>query len=81
MIADLDKLIELQNHLQKHIRETVPIRNKPGDPRSNPAQFNNTWTWWYDELEISNSNGIYNVISNLMIYIFIIFRLLIFCIY
>lgn len=29
-----------------------PPRNRPADRRSNPALFNNTWTWWYDELGI-----------------------------
>lgn len=28
-------------------------RNKPSDPRANPAQFNGTWSSWYTELGIS----------------------------
>lgn len=29
-----------------------PIRNKASDERSNPAYFDDTWTWWFDELGI-----------------------------
>lgn len=29
-------------------------RNEPNDPKSNPANFNGSWTWWYDELGIED---------------------------
>lgn len=32
--------------------KSKPPRNRPADRRSNPGLFNNTWTWWYDELGI-----------------------------
>lgn len=32
--------------------KSQPIRKKPFDERSNPGSFNNTWTWWFDELGI-----------------------------
>lgn len=31
-------------------RSAVCPRNQPGEEQSNPAHFNGTWTWWYDEL-------------------------------
>lgn len=34
--------------------KSLPIRNKPFDERSNPSSFNNTWTWWFDELGIAD---------------------------
>ncbi|XP_037050736.1 arylsulfatase B-like isoform X2 [Bradysia coprophila] len=42
----------MQNEIDKLRLKALPIRNKPGDERSNPAYFENTWTWWYDELGI-----------------------------
>lgn len=32
--------------------KSQPIRNEPFDERGNPGSFNNTWTWWFDELGI-----------------------------
>lgn len=32
-------------------------RNKPGDLRSNPAYYNGTWTWWYDEIQYNGKSG------------------------
>lgn len=42
----------LENEVNKFRLISPPVRNKPGDACSNPANFNNTWTWWYDELGI-----------------------------
>lgn len=32
--------------------KALPFRNKPSDVRSDPANFDDTWTWWFDELGI-----------------------------
>lgn len=49
-----DILRAMENEVNK-LRRTAPtMRNKPGDPRSNPGNFDNTWTWWYDELELKD---------------------------
>lgn len=42
----------MQDEVDKLRLKSQPIRNKPGDVRSDPANFNNTWTWWFDELGI-----------------------------
>lgn len=46
---------KLQAKLNYYGSIAKPIRNKPGDPRSDPANFGGIWTWWYDELNISTS--------------------------
>lgn len=43
-------LRRLANEVNKLQIRAPLVRNKPGDPRSNPADFDNTWTWWFDEL-------------------------------
>lgn len=52
-----DIVKKLQSKLDYYGRIARPIRNKPGDSRSNPADFNGTWTWWYDELNITTNAG------------------------
>lgn len=47
----------LQSKLDYYGKIAEPIRNKPGDPRSNPANFGGIWTWWYDELNVTASNS------------------------
>lgn len=42
----------MEDEVNKLRLKSQPIRNKPSDERSNPAYFDNTWTWWYDELGI-----------------------------
>lgn len=41
----------------------VPTRNRPSDPRADPAQFNGTWTWWFDELGIKEPVSSSNVFT------------------
>lgn len=48
-----DVVRKLQNKLNYYGRIALPIRNKPSDPRCNPANFGGIWTWWFDELNIS----------------------------
>lgn len=52
-----DILHRLVAKLDHYARIALPIRNKPGDPRSDPANFGGIWTWWYDELNIKNPNS------------------------
>lgn len=40
----------LANEVIKMRLRSPTVRNKIGEARSNPGNFNNTWTWWYDEL-------------------------------
>lgn len=49
-----DIVHDLSEHIRQYILSAVSPRNKPGDIRSNPKNFNNTWTWWYDELGIKS---------------------------
>lgn len=42
----------MANEINKLRVKSQPVRNRPSDLRSNPANFNNTWTWWFDELGI-----------------------------
>lgn len=44
----------LENEVNKLRLKSPPIRNKPGEARSNPGKFDNTWTWWYDELNVTD---------------------------
>lgn len=45
----------LESRLQQFNDTALPIRNTAGDSRSNPKNFDDTWTWWYDELDIESS--------------------------
>ncbi len=40
----------MEDEVNKLRSKSKPIRNQPSDERSNPANFGNTWTWWYDKL-------------------------------
>lgn len=50
--AHPDIMLDLSRRVQEFRDKSVAPRNRPADLRSNPATFNNTWTWWYDELGI-----------------------------
>lgn len=40
------KLLKMAYEVNQLWSQSPPVRNKPGDPVSNPGNFNNTWTWW-----------------------------------
>lgn len=48
----------LEDAVNRFRQSASPPRNRPSDRRSNPANFNNTWTWWYDELGLSDTKAI-----------------------
>ena len=50
---------------------SVKPRNKPSDLNSNPALYNNTWTWWFDEKP--HSNVVVNSTSNHVLEFFLKF--------
>ena len=52
-----DFVMKLQSKLDYYGNIAKPMRNKPGDRRSDPANFGGIWTWWYDELNISTNNS------------------------
>lgn len=52
-----DIMTKLEAGLQRYEQSAIPPRNTPIDLRSNPANFNYTWTWWFDELGIEESSG------------------------
>lgn len=45
----------MEDAVDRYRHSAAPPRNRPSDRRSNPANFNNTWTWWYDELGLHDS--------------------------
>lgn len=51
---------EVMSSMEKRMIEftnsAIPPRNKPRDVRSNPINFNYTWTWWYDELGLTDGD-------------------------
>lgn len=49
-----DIMAKLQAKLDYYARRAPPTRNPPMDTRCNPDNFDGVWTWWYDELNISN---------------------------
>lgn len=52
-----DVLLDMRQRLAEFVRSAAEPRNRPGDERANPAQFNGTWTWWYDELGLPDHSG------------------------
>ncbi|XP_062562924.1 arylsulfatase B-like isoform X3 [Armigeres subalbatus] len=52
---NLDILEELREEVEQYRQMAVEPRNKPADSRADPGFYNNTWTWWLDEID-SRSN-------------------------
>lgn len=52
-----DIVKQLQSKLDYYGRIAKPIRNKDGDPRCDPANFDGVWTWWYDELNATTTKN------------------------
>lgn len=50
-------LSQLKKEVNYYGRIAKEPRNKPGDPKSNPAFYNGTWTWWIDEIENNGGTG------------------------
>lgn len=57
-LADIEvaKLKELGELVQHYLAYGVEPKNQPADDRCDPVNFNNTWTWWWDELGITDEN-------------------------
>lgn len=53
-----DVVSRMADAVDRFRHSAEPPRNRPSDRRSNPANFNNTWTWWYDELGLSDYDEI-----------------------
>lgn len=43
------KLKYLISRLNKHVKDTVPSIRRPSDPKCDPKNFNNTWTFWQED--------------------------------
>lgn len=56
-------LQSMQLALEVFRKSAMCPRNRPSDERSNPENFNGTWTWWYDELGLPDhsSGGVVRV--------------------
>lgn len=52
-----DIVKKLEAKLDHYGSIALPVRNRPADPRCNPANFGGIWTWWYDELNITASHS------------------------
>ncbi|XP_055304417.1 arylsulfatase B-like isoform X3 [Sitodiplosis mosellana] len=73
-----DLVKKFQSKLDYYGQIARPTRNKPGDPRSDPANFGGIWTWWYDEMNITTSSSASDIGENsvhTIIYIYICFSL------
>lgn len=44
---------KLKAKLDYYGKIAAPFRNRPADPKCNPANFKGIWTWWTDELNYS----------------------------
>lgn len=51
ILEKMDKLLE------KFRRSAVTPRNKLQDKRAHPKYYNNTWSWWYDELRLNDDGN------------------------
>lgn len=70
-------LEELREEVERYRQTAVEPRNKPADPRSDPGFYNNTWTWWLDEID-SRSNMYMFPVMIIVISIAIVALLLLF---
>lgn len=48
---------QMENQVERFRRSALPSRNRPSDRRSDPGNFGGIWTWWYDELNITDSTS------------------------
>lgn len=55
--AKPDILARLEEKVIYYGKIALPPRNKPSDPRADPANYGGIWTWWYDEIRRANSSG------------------------
>lgn len=53
-----DVVEEMLQRIEYYRKQSQPPRNRPADSRANPGNFNNTWTWWYDELNLTESSSV-----------------------
>uniref|UniRef100_A0A1A9WE45 Sulfatase N-terminal domain-containing protein n=1 Tax=Glossina brevipalpis TaxID=37001 RepID=A0A1A9WE45_9MUSC len=50
-------VLEMLERIDNLRRQAHPMNNKPADPRCDPINYNNEWTWWEDILE-SNATAL-----------------------
>lgn len=68
-------LRSMEMEINKYERTAKAVRNKPSDERANPANFDNTWTWWFDELGIPDHKENSASCSSLVSSVFVIVSL------
>lgn len=60
-VIHAEKVKLLLGILSHHSNDMIPMRRKITDPNCDPKSYNNTWTWWQDEIadnEIKSDNVI-----------------------
>lgn len=67
---------QLEREVNYYGRIAKEPRNKAGDPNSNPAFYNGTWTWWYDEIKNDGRSGRFFKREYVVAYTFCSFLLL-----
>lgn len=67
-----DILAKLQDRVNYFGKIAKEPRNKPSDPRSDPANFGGIWTWWYDELRRMESSGMQLSTDRIVLTLFIL---------
>ncbi|VEN61333.1 unnamed protein product [Callosobruchus maculatus] len=58
---------DMQKIIERYRRTALPPRNVPRDPMADPKFWNNTWTNWRDEEEISKRKVSFNDMSPLAV--------------